>query len=55
MTLISILLFMLVAIVVGRHSPHQGFKQYLAIILITLLQVGIAVSQLLTMNTPPLR
>ena len=55
MTLIAILLFMLDAIVFGRRVPYPGFKQYLAIVLITLLQVGIAVYQLLTMNTPPLR
>jgi hypothetical protein len=55
MTLIGIIVFMFVATILGRRTPRPGFKQYLAIFLVTLLQVAVAVYQLLTMKMPPLR
>ena len=54
MTLIGILVFMLFAIGIGRHSAQFNFRQYLVIALITLLQVGLAVYHMFTMNMPPL-
>lgn len=55
MTLVSILGLMLMAIIVGKRSPRLGFKQYTVIIIITLLQVFIAIYRMYTMEMPPLK
>jgi hypothetical protein len=45
---------MLAAIAFGRRSAHLGAKQFLVIVLITLIQVGLAVYHMFTMAMPPL-
>lgn len=55
MTLVSILALMLAAIVFGKRSPRLGAKQYIVIIIITLLQVFIAIYRMYTMEMPPLK
>jgi len=55
MPLLTILLFMVIAIVIGRHNPRPDFKHYLTITLLTLIQVAVTVYHLLTMDMPPLR
>jgi hypothetical protein len=55
MTLVSILALMLMAIAFGKRSPRLGIKQYIVIIVITLLQVLIAIYRMYTMEMPPLK
>ena len=54
MTLLSIIVLMIIAIGLGKRSSHLGFKQYVVITLLTLLQVGMAVYHMFTMDMPPL-
>jgi hypothetical protein len=55
MTLLSIIGLMMVAIGIGKRGSRLGGKQYLAILIISLLQVGIVVYHMYTMEMPPLR
>ena len=55
MTLVSILALMMIAIAFGKRSLRLGGKQYIVIIVITLLQVLIALYRMYTMEMPPLK
>lgn len=53
MTIVSVILLMVLLIAVAQRTQHLGLKQYLIIILITLIQVGIFVFFMFTMEQPP--
>lgn len=54
MTLVSILALMMTAIAFGKRSPRLGAKQYVVIVIITLIQVFITLYRMYTMEMPPL-
>ena len=54
MTLLGIIGLMMVAIGIGRRSSRLGSKQYVVVLIITLLQVGIVLYHMYTMEMPPL-
>jgi hypothetical protein len=55
MTLLGIIGLMMVAIGIGKRSSRLGGKQYVMILIITLLQVGIVLYHMYTMDMPPLK
>lgn len=54
MVLVTIIVCMLLAIGVGKRSAKFGFKQYLIAALLALIQVGVALYHMFSMDKPPL-
>jgi hypothetical protein len=55
MPIILVILLMIVLIAVGKRSRELGFRQYLLILLITVVQVCIFVIYMYTMERPPFK
>jgi hypothetical protein len=54
MPILFVVFLMIVLIGVGKRSREFGLKQCLVIMLVTLLQVGVFVVYMYTMQRPPL-
>lgn len=52
MTLAGIIVVMLLILVIGRSSRKVGLREYLVLLVLTALQVGVTVFDLLTKQSP---
>lgn len=53
MTLLVMVIVMISAMLMGKRSKELGLRQYFLLALLTLLQVGIVLYQVYTMQRPP--
>ena len=54
MTIFSVIFFLIICIAIAKRSTKLGFQQYVIIVIITLIQVGIIVLTLYTTDRPKL-
>jgi len=54
MLLVGIVLFMLIAIAIGKRSQEFGLRQYIILLLLVIAQVCVALIVAFTKQRPPL-